>query len=154
MIFKAVNPWRAGHANAPAFWSQHVEKKASHFYCLVTKSCPTLCDPMDYSPPGPSVHGLLQAIKLEWVTISFSRGPSWPRYWAGSPVLQADGCDSWIIKKMEHRRIDTFELVLEKTLERSNQSILREINPEYSFKDWYWSQNSSILVISYEQLIH
>ena len=40
---------------------------------------PTLCDPMDYSPPGSSVHGILQARILEWVAISFSRGSSWPR---------------------------------------------------------------------------
>ena len=42
-------------------------------------SCPTLCDPMDYSPPGSSVHGILQARVLEWVAISFSRGSSPPR---------------------------------------------------------------------------
>ena len=41
--------------------------------CLVAKSCLTLCDPMDCSPPGSSVHGVLQARALEWVTISFSR---------------------------------------------------------------------------------
>ena len=34
--------------------------------------CPTLCDPMDSDPPGPSVHGILQARILEWVAISFS----------------------------------------------------------------------------------
>ena len=47
--------------------------------CLVTKSCPTLCDPMDCSPPGSAVIGTLQARILEWVAISFSRGSSWPR---------------------------------------------------------------------------
>ena len=40
------------------------------------QSCPALCDPMDCSPPGCSVHGLLQARILEWVAISFSRGSS------------------------------------------------------------------------------
>ena len=39
----------------------------------------TLCDPVDYSLPGSSVHGILQARILEWVTISFSRGSSRPR---------------------------------------------------------------------------
>ena len=42
----------------------------------VTKSCPTLCDTMDCSLPGSSVHGLLQARILEWVAISFPRGSS------------------------------------------------------------------------------
>ena len=36
------------------------------------QSCPTLCDPMDCSPPGFSVHGILQARTLEWGAISFS----------------------------------------------------------------------------------
>ena len=48
---------------------------------LVTQSCPTLCDPMDCSPPGSSVHEILQARILEWVAISFSRGSSQPRDW-------------------------------------------------------------------------
>ena len=46
---------------------------------LVTQSCLTLCDPVDCSLPGFSVHGILRARILEWVTISFSRGSSRPR---------------------------------------------------------------------------
>ena len=46
---------------------------------LVTQLCPTLCDPMDCSPPGSSVRGFLQARILEWVAIPFSRGSSGPR---------------------------------------------------------------------------
>ena len=45
----------------------------------VAQSCPTLCDPIDCSPPGSSVHGIFQARVLEWVAISFSRGSSQPR---------------------------------------------------------------------------
>ena len=41
------------------------------------QSCPTLCDPMDCSPPGFSVHGILQARTLEWVAISFSNAWMW-----------------------------------------------------------------------------
>ena len=37
------------------------------------------CDPMDCSPPSSSVHGIIQAIILEWIAIFFSRGSSWPR---------------------------------------------------------------------------
>ena len=44
------------------------------------QSCPTPCDPMDCSPPGLSVHGILQARIPEWVAVSFSRS-SWPRDW-------------------------------------------------------------------------
>ena len=45
----------------------------------VTQSCPILCDPMDYSLPLSSIHGIFQARVLEWVAISFSRGSSQPR---------------------------------------------------------------------------
>ena len=48
-------------------------------WCLHEQSCPPLCDPMDGSPPGSSVHGISQARRLEWVAISFSRGSSSPR---------------------------------------------------------------------------
>ena len=43
------------------------------------QSCPTLCDPMDCSPAGSSVHGILQARILEWVAMPFSRGSFQPR---------------------------------------------------------------------------
>ena len=46
---------------------------------LVTQSFPTLCDPMDHSLPGSSVHGILQAWILDWVAIFFSKVSSWPR---------------------------------------------------------------------------
>ena len=56
---------------------------------LVTQSCLTLCDPMDCSLPGYSVHRILQARILEWVAISFSRGSSQPGIKPRSPwVLQ------------------------------------------------------------------
>ena len=46
---------------------------------LVTQLCPTLCDPVDCSPPGSSVHRISQARTLEWIVISFSRGSSQPK---------------------------------------------------------------------------
>ena len=48
---------------------------------LVAQLCLALCDPMDYSPLGSSVHGLLQAGILKWGAISSSRGSSQPREW-------------------------------------------------------------------------
>ena len=47
---------------------------------LAAQLCLTLCDPMDCSPPGPSIHEVLQARILEWVAIPCSRGSSWPTY--------------------------------------------------------------------------
>ena len=51
----------------------------SEWVSEVAQSCPTLCNPMDCSPPGSLVHGIFQAWILEWVAISFSRGSSQPR---------------------------------------------------------------------------
>ena len=59
------------------------------------------------------------------------------------------GCESWTIKKAERTRIDAFELWCWRRLlrvpwaaRRSNQSILKEINPEFHWKDWCWSSNT------------
>ena len=62
------------------------------------------------------------------------------------------GCERWTMKKAEGRRIDAFELWCWRrllrvlwTARRSSQSILKEISPEYSWKDWCWSWNSNTL---------
>ena len=60
----------SAHSYPPAFVAMSV---------LVAQLCPTLCDPVDCSLPGSSVHGILQARILEWIAIAFSRGSSWPR---------------------------------------------------------------------------
>ena len=148
------------------------------------QSCPTLCDPIDGSPPGSPVPGILQARTLEWVAMSFSNAWKWKvkvkslsrvwpsatpwtaayqaplsmwfsrqEYWSGvllpSPYICVCVCvcvcvyiyislwslykESWALKN-----ICFWTVVLEKTLEspwttrRSNQSILKEISPEYS----------------------
>ena len=60
----------------PPYTSPHCVHKSILYICVsilsVTKLCLTLCDPMDCSPPGFSVHEILQARILEWVAISFS----------------------------------------------------------------------------------
>ena len=58
-------------------WSEMGWQQGIHAELL--QSCPTLCDPMDCSPPGSSVHGILQARILEWVAMPFSRRSSRPR---------------------------------------------------------------------------
>ena len=73
------------------------------------------------------------------------------------------GCKSWTIRKAEHQRIDAFELWCWRrllrvpwTARRSNQSILKEISPEYHWKDscWSWSWSSNTLVTWCEELTH
>ena len=61
---------------------------------LVAQSCLTLFDPMDCSPSGSSIHGILQARILEWVAMPFSRGSSHPGIEPRSPILQADSLPS------------------------------------------------------------
>ena len=72
----------------PDFSLLHLRNRVEHLLArppsgvlsvLVAQSCPVLCKPMDYSPPGSSVHGIIQARILEWVAILFSRGSSQPR---------------------------------------------------------------------------
>ena len=62
---------------------------------LVTQSCPVLCDSMDRSLPGFSVHGIIQARILEWVVTPFSRRSSWSRDQTESPALQVDSFTIW-----------------------------------------------------------
>ena len=62
--------------------------------CAHVQSCPALCDPMNCCPPGSSLHGILQARILEWVAISFSRGPCWSRDWTRVSYLSCIGRQS------------------------------------------------------------
>ena len=70
-------------------------------------------------------------------------------------------CESWTLKKTEHWRIDAFELYCWRrllrvpwTTRRSNQSILKEISPEYHWKDWCWSWSSKSLAMWCEEPTH
>ena len=124
------------------------------------QSCPTLCDPIDGSPPGSPIPGILQERTLEWVAISFSSAWKWKvkvkslshvwlftttwtaayqapppvgfsrqEYWSGLPLPSP--------KKAEHQRINAFKRGAgedSRVLWRSNQSILKAINPEYSLE--------------------
>ena len=53
---------------------------------------------MDCSPPGSSVHGILQARILEWVAMPFSRGPSWPRDWTWVSSIAGRFFTNWTTK--------------------------------------------------------
>ena len=63
-------------------------------FMLVTQSCLTLCDPMDYSLPSSSVHGILQARIQEWVAFPSPEDLPYPGIEPGSPTLQADSSPS------------------------------------------------------------
>ena len=70
--------------------------------CVCAKSlqlCLTLCTPMDCSPPGSSVHGILQARVLEWGAVSSSRGSSQPRDQTCSSYISCIG--RWVLYHWE-----------------------------------------------------
>ena len=62
----------------------------------VTQSCPTLCNPMDYT-----VHGILQARMLEWVAFPFSRGSSQPRDWTQVSHTEGGFFTSWATREAQ-----------------------------------------------------
>ena len=77
--FRLCHPWDSPGKNTGVdrhFLLQCMKVKREN---EVTQSCPTLLNPMDWRPPGSSIHGIFQARVLEWVAIAFSRGSSWPR---------------------------------------------------------------------------
>ena len=112
--------------------------------------CPTLCNPIDGSPPGSAILGILQARVLEWVAIAFSDDKTRLRikkqrhYFADKgPYSQSYGFSSSQLQmqELDHWRTDAFELWCWRrfmrvpwTAKRSNQSILKEISPEYSLE--------------------
>ena len=60
-------------------WTKNPDPSTHSSCCFVTQLCLNLCDPMNCSPPGSSVHGILQERIVEWVAIPFCRGSSPPR---------------------------------------------------------------------------
>ena len=66
----------------------------------VAQSCPTLCDPMDCSLSGSSVHWIFQARVLEGIAISFSRGSSWPRNWTRVSYITGRRFTVWATRKI------------------------------------------------------
>ena len=88
---------------------------------LAAQSCATLCDPTNWSPPGFSVRGILQARILEWIAIPFSRGTSNPGIESWSPASQADSLPfelqgslhlSILFMKSEIKCIDTMHNIV------------------------------------------
>ena len=82
--------------------------------CLITLSCPTLCIPMDCSPPGSSVHEISQARILEWVAISYSRARSQTRNQTCIPCFGRQILYHWTTRQRflipVRHNFDTWEL--------------------------------------------
>ena len=78
----------------------HLLEKRNESVSLVVQSCLTLCNYMDCSPPGTSVHGILQAKILQWVPISYSRGSSRTRDWTQVSYIAGRFVTVWATREV------------------------------------------------------
>ena len=91
---------------------------------LATQSCLTLCDAMDCSPSGFSVHGILQARALEQGAISPSRGSSWPRDWTWVSCIAGKFFTIWDTREAQ-------KMIKENTVKRLQQSQRVEVTTQW-----------------------
>ena len=107
-------------------------------WCLVAKSCLTHCNPVDCSPPGPSVHGISQARILEWVAISFFTGSSQSNLLLGGWILYY--WVTWEAPSFEDTELNTTQqthlqkLIVHKFLARNIEVSPLNIFPIYASK--------------------
>ena len=100
-------------------WLSHIavqQKQTQHCKTTIvvgyvrTQSCLNICNPMDCSLPGASVHGIFQARILEWVAISYPRGSSWSRDWTQVSYISCIArqilyhCTTWKILKKKKKK--------------------------------------------------
>ena len=89
--YLCVGGWTPGRRKVPCLGPGHLPLHSCYLHvCICARSCPTLWDSRDCSPPAFSAHGILLARILERVAIPFSRGPSQPGAEPTSPVLHVD----------------------------------------------------------------
>ena len=99
---------------------------------LVAQSCLTLCDSMDYSLPGSSVHGILQARVLEWVAIPFSKRSSQPRDWTQVFCIACRFFPIWATREAHKKRTETKT----KKIKNSSQIFFPIPPPPFKAKKW------------------
>ena len=94
---------------------------------LVAELCLYLCYPVDYCPPGSSVHGIFQARVLEWVAISFTRGSSPPRDWTWVSCMAGRFFTNWATRKAQKIEYNyTFKKKKKKEYPRTKWSLFQE----------------------------
>ena len=97
----------------PSFFPWSLSQGNLNTPCVRTKllqSCPTLCDPLDCSPPGSSVHGILQARTPEWVAISSPKGSFPPRDQTRISSVSFTG--RWVVYRHLGNPISTFNVLV------------------------------------------
>ena len=89
--------------------------------CVCAQTCLSLCDPMDCSPQGSSVHGIFQERIAEWIAISYSRESSWPRSWTSVSCISCVG--SWILYHCATWEVHTHREKTERNLKIKQLSV-------------------------------
>ena len=106
-------PSTLGHPGSDSYHYRSILILLEFYICLCAKLlqlCPTICDPMGCSPSVSSVHRILQARILEWVAISFSRGPSQPRF--GTCVSYISSTGRQVLYHHCHRGSPKWKIIL------------------------------------------
>ena len=125
--------------------------------CSVAQSCPTLCDPMDCSPPVSSVHKILQARILEWVAMPSSRGIFPPRDWTQVSCIVGNSLPSESPGKTKNTGVDSLSFIQGIFLtQESNQSLLhcRQILYLLSYQGSPLDSRCSVNVFQMEILLN
>ena len=123
-------------------WKQSIRLKVK-----VARSCPTLCDPMDCSPPGSSVHGILQARIPKWAAISLSRGSSWPRDWTQVSYIAGRFFTIWATKEAYFQLTTPY---LDTWMLRPSSASLGKLQRETHFG---WNGKNATLLFQNTQLL-
>ena len=96
------------HKHFNKILANQVQQHIKRTVCMCAQSCLTLCDPMGWSPPGSSVHSILQVGILEWVAMTSSRGSSQPRDWIRVSCIAGRFFTHWVtweaLKKKKERK--------------------------------------------------
>ena len=94
------------HVQKSTGWLKILFRNLSESESEATQSCPTICDAMNCSLSGSSVHGVFQARVLEWVAVPFSRGSSRPRDWTWVSCIAGKFFTIWAIRETDKCRCD------------------------------------------------
>ena len=106
----------------------------------VIQSCLTLCDPMDCSLPGSSVHRIFQARVLEWVAVSFSRRSSQPRDWTQVSCIVGRRFTVWATRPGK-------SLIKDTEFHSTFIYILRKVHLEVKYSKSYWPVSNNMFYI-------
>jgi len=136
MVERSYRVWSTGEGNGKPLQYSCLENPMNSMKSEseVAQSCLILCDPMDCSLLGCSVHGNFQAIILEWIAISFSRGSSLPKDW----TQVSHTVDRRLTVRASREVHEQYERQKDKTLK---DELPRSVGAQYATGD-HWSNNS------------